>query len=127
MPVGESMVKYSATVSEIGPLVDEFISAGVLVFFGQNAPEELREFAILHDGDTLIDDVVVGDRFCIGNECFTILAVGEVANQNLKALGHFIIKFNGEQKPEMPGDICAEVRPLPSIHVGDRFVFISNS
>lgn len=125
MPVGESMVKYSATISEIGPLVDEFISAGVLVFFGQNAPEELREFAILHDGDTLIEDVVAGDRFCIGNKCFTILAVGEVANQNLKALGHFIIKFNGELKPEMPGDICAEVRPLPSIQVGDTFSFRS--
>lgn len=121
------MVKYSATISEIGLLVDEFISAGVLVFFGQDAPEELREFAILHDGETLNEEIAVGDQFCIGNECFTILAVGEVANQNLKALGHFIIKFNGEHKPEMPGDICAEVRPLPPIRVGDTFSFKSGS
>jgi len=119
------MIKYFAKISQIGPLVDEFISGGVLVFFGQNAPEELREFAILHDGETLNEDIVVGDQFCIANECFTILAIGEVANQNLKALGHFVIKFNGEHKPEMPGDICAEVRPLPPIRVGDTFAFKS--
>lgn len=121
------MIKYFARISEIGALVDEFISAGVLVFFGQNAPEELREFAILHDGETLIEDVAVGDQFCFGEECFSILAIGEVANQNLKALGHFVIKFNGENKPEMPGDICAEVRPLPPIRVGDTFSFKSGS
>lgn len=121
------MIKYLARISEIGPLVDEFISAGVLVFFGQNAPDELREFAILHDGETLHEDVAAGDQFCIGEECFIILAVGEVANQNLRTLGHFIIKFNGEHKPEMPGDICAEVRPLPAIHVGTTLSFQSNS
>ncbi|RCK75053.1 MAG: PTS system, glucitol/sorbitol-specific IIA component [Anaerolineae bacterium] len=121
------IIKYAARISEIGPLVDEFISAGVLVFFGQNAPDELREFSILHDGGTLVEDITVGDQFCLEDECFTILAVGEVANQNLKALGHFIIKFNGEHKPEMPGDICAEVRPLPPIRVGDYFSFTNCS
>jgi PTS system glucitol/sorbitol-specific IIA component len=121
------MVKYSAKILEIGPLVDEFISAGVLVFFGQDAPEELREFAILHDGGTLIEEVVAGDHFYLDQENFTVLAIGEVANQNLKSLGHFIIKFNGEHKPEMPGDICVEVRPLPPVRVGSTFSFKSGS
>lgn len=121
------MIKFSATISAIGALVSEFCSAGIMVFFGQNAPDELRSFAILHDGGTLISDVVVGDVFYIGDERFTVLAVGEVANQNLCSLGHFVIKFNGEKTPEMPGDICVEMRPLPHIAIGETFGFASDS
>ena len=119
------MIKYAATVHEVGPLVDEFVAAGVLVFFGLNAPDELRDFAILHDGTELVAEVMPGDRFCLDGQDYTILAVGEVANQNLRALGHFVIKFNGETSPEMPGDICAEARPLPSIRPGSQMVFCS--
>jgi acetyl-CoA carboxylase biotin carboxyl carrier protein len=38
------MIKYQAQIREIGPLVGEFTAAGVLVLFGENAPEELKEF-----------------------------------------------------------------------------------
>lgn len=123
--MSHAMIKYSATVREVGPLVDEFIAAGVLVFFGLDAPEELKDFAILHDGSELVAEVAPGDRFCVDDHCFTILAVGEVANQNLRALGHFVIKFNGQTVPEMPGDICAEARPLPPIGPGSRMVIHS--
>jgi len=112
------MVKYDARVIEIGPLVGEFSAAGVLVFFGASAPEELREFSIIHDGQDLEGQVSVGDQICLGEHCFRVLAVGEVANQNLAALGHFIVKFNGQSRPEMPGDICAEAAPLPQIEIG---------
>lgn len=114
------MIKYEAHVTSIGPLVSEFTNAGVLVFFGQNAPEELAEFAILHDGTRLESPVAPGDQICLGEKCFAVLAVGEIANQNLASLGHFIVKFNGETAPEMPGDICAVAEPLPEITVGMR-------
>jgi PTS system glucitol/sorbitol-specific IIA component len=114
------MVKYSAEITEIGPLLSEFIEAGILVFFGDTAPEELREFAILHDGAQLHEDVVPGDQICLDDSCFRVLAVGEVANKNLAALGHFIVKFNGATTPEMPGDICADAQPLPEIKIGMR-------
>jgi PTS system glucitol/sorbitol-specific IIA component len=114
------MIKYSANITEIGPLVSEFIEAGVLVFFGATAPEELREFAILHDGTQLNGDVAPGDQICLDEFCFRVLAVGEIANKNLAALGHFIVKFNGETTPEMPGDICTEFQVLPQVNVGMR-------
>lgn len=112
------MVKYKARVTEIGPLVTEFTEAGVLVFFGASAPEELKEFAIIHDGTELRGEVGPGDELWLDERCFRVLAVGEVANQNLAALGHFIVKFNGQTAPEMPGDICAEAAPLPPVVVG---------
>lgn len=119
------MIKYAAHITGIGPLLSEFTDAGVLVFFGQSAPEELMEFAVIHDGQTLAEPVAAGDEFVIGEERYRITAVGEVANQNLANLGHFVIKFNAAAEAELPGDICAEARPLPPIEVGMQFQIIT--
>jgi glucitol/sorbitol PTS system EIIA component len=116
------MVKYKACVTQIGPLVAEFIAHGVLVFFGATAPEELTEFAIIHDGLELIEPIVAGDTVHIGDEAFQVLAVGEVANKNLSNLGHFVLKCNGQTEPEMPGDVCLEAKPLPVIKVGTMLI-----
>lgn len=122
---GITVIKYDARITEIGPLVSEFTDAGVLVFFGADAPDELREFAIIHDGQTLVQDVQPGDLLHLGHDSYRVLAVGEIANKNLASLGHFIVKFNGQDAPEMPGDICAEARPLPEMQVGMRLRIVS--
>ncbi|MGB9801200.1 MAG: PTS glucitol/sorbitol transporter subunit IIA [Thermanaerothrix sp.] len=118
-------VKFSSRVVRVGHLTNEFISAGVLVFFGPKVPEELLDFAVIHEGGELAEPIKPGDKFCLDGECYNILAVGDVANKNLASLGHFIIKFNGQVQPEMPGDICAEARPLPSVKIGSVFKFVS--
>jgi PTS system glucitol/sorbitol-specific IIA component len=112
------MIKYQARVTEIGPLVDEFIEHGILVLFGQDAPEELAEFSIIHDGHELVEPLQVGDQVFLGEESFTILALGEVASTNFASLGHLILKFNGLDTPEMPGDVCVEKKPIPEITPG---------
>lgn len=112
------MTKYQATVTFIGPLAGEFLAEQIIVLFGQNAPEELAEFAILHDGVELTAPFVAGDRVTIGEAGFEILAVGEVANDNLANLGHLVLKFNGETEVEMPGDVCLAAVPLPEITLG---------
>jgi PTS system glucitol/sorbitol-specific IIA component len=115
------MIKYQATITAIGPYVAEFIDHNILVFFGDQAPEELAEFSILHDGKELKGSLSVGDTVCLGESSFTVLAVGDVANDNLRNLGHVIIRFNGEAEPEMPGDVCVEKKPLPEIEPGLEF------
>lgn len=112
------MIKYQARVTQIGPLVTEFLEAGIIVLFGANAPEELVEFSIIHDGKKLIHPVAPGDSLRIGEETYTVLAVGEVANTNLANLGHLILKFNGLTEAELPGDICIEAKPLPPLEIG---------
>lgn len=112
------MIKYRAKITAIGPYVAEFIDNNILVLFGDQAPEELAEFSILHDGKEVQGTLIVGDNLYLGDDGFKVLAVGDVANDNLKNLGHVIIKFNGETKPEMPGDICVESKPLPDIKPG---------
>ena len=112
------MIKYQAKITAIGPLVAEFIDHNILVLFGEQAPEELAEFSIIHDGKDLNGTLLVGDFVFFGDSGYKILAVGDVANNNLKNLGHVIIKFNGETEPEMPGDVCVEARPLPALEPG---------
>ncbi len=105
-------------VISIGPYVSEFLDHNILVLFGQSAPDELAEFAVIHDGGTFQGSLVIGDSICVGSECATVLAIGPVANKNLELLGHLVVKFSGETEPEMPGDVCVEKVPIPSIEVG---------
>jgi len=121
------MIKYQAEVTKIGPLVTEFIEAGILVFFGEDAPPELVEFSIIHNGKNLIEDLEVGDVIQLDKEKFTVLAVGEVANNNFRNLGHLIIKFNGKSKVELPGDVCVEQKNVPNISIGSTLQVIGIS
>lgn len=114
------MIKYECTVTNIGPFVEEFIDAGVIVLFGADAPEELVEFSIIHDGTELKSDLLPGDTVWIDETSFKVLAVGEVANTNLGNLGHLILKFNGRDEPELPGDVCLEEKALPVFSVGTK-------
>jgi PTS system glucitol/sorbitol-specific IIA component len=111
-------MKYQAKVTSVGPMASEFLKERIAVLFHENAPEELREFAILHNGRHLAAPVEVGDVFEINAVPFKVLAVGPVANDNLANLGHLALKFNGETAIEMPGDICLEDKPIPPITIG---------
>ena len=112
------MLKYNARVTAIGEEVNEFLDHGILVLFGEDAPEELALFAVIHDGRELRAPVEVGDVVWLDEESFRVLAVGEVVNANLSALGHLILKCNAATEAELPGDLCVEAKPLPKIYIG---------
>ena len=122
-----SEVVYSTTVTAVGALVPDFREQGILVFFGENAPEELHEFSILHKVDNHKRAPIVGDTIAINDDVFTVLAVGSVASDNLLNLGHLDLKANGLTEADLPGDVNVELRELPMINVGDRLqVFAKN-
>ncbi len=122
-------IKYETKVIQIGPLAQDFMDAGILVFFGMNAPEELTEFAILHEPTTpLHRHVEAGDSLVIGDTSIQVLCIGDVANENLANLGHFVVKFNGFTQPEMPGDISVPLQDkLPNIEPGMVVKFIGQN
>lgn len=114
-----SITKYETKVTKLGPVTQDFIAEGILVFFQMNVPDELAEIAILHTHNQLQQEVVAGDKLIIDDQPLTILCVGEVANENLANLGHFVVKFNGLTQPEMPGDISVPSDvPVPHIAPG---------
>jgi PTS system glucitol/sorbitol-specific IIA component len=113
---------YDTHVTAIGDLVPQFREQGMLVFFGANAPEELHDFCILHVVNSQADALVAGDVITIGDKSLTVLAVGDVASQNLMNLGHLNLKANGLTAAELPGDVNVEVQELPDVEVGTRIV-----
>lgn len=117
---------YSTTATAIGELVPAFREHGYLVFFGKTAPEELHDFCILHDVDHQEGEVRPGDVVVIGNSRLEVLAVGEVANENLMNLGHLNLKANGLSEAELPGDVNIPVVELPEVEVGTRITIIRN-
>ena len=118
-------LKYDRRVTSVGELIDEFVSAGILIFFGAGAPEELAEFSVIHEGAPLLEPVAPGDVVTVANETYTVLAVGVVVNTNLANLGHLVLKANGLDAPELPGDVCVEAKPFPAVAAGDTFSIAS--
>lgn len=104
----------------VGGQVEEFVRAGILVLFKTGAPDELAEFSVLHEATVNEAGVEPGDVLRLRDERYRVLAVGSVANQNLRALGHLVIKANGRTEPELPGDVCVEAKPVLTPEVGEE-------
>lgn len=119
-------VRLDTRVTGVGELAGEFLAEGIVVLFGDDAPEELQEVAIVHHADVNVGGVSPGDDVVItgdeGTATFLVLAVGHVANENLVNLGHLVLKRNGSTEPALPGDVCCDEGTIPTITVGDRIV-----
>lgn len=105
--------RYETVVTEVGEHVGEFLAEGVLVLFDEDAPEELREYSVIHRPAHADGGVQVGDEVVVAGDGMTVLAVGDVANDNLHNLGHLVLKRNGATEPALPGDVCCDTGPIP--------------
>lgn len=111
-------------------MASAFLDEGIIVLFGDDAPEELREVAVVHRPVVNVGGIAAGDVVTIrhGSGTMTkmaVLAVGDVANDNMVALGHLILKRNGSTQAALPGDVCCESGPIPTIEVSDRFDIVA--
>ena len=118
-------VKYDTTVTSVGPMAGEFAAEGILVFFGEDAPEELHEFAIIHAHIPNDEDVEVNDLVVFNQDRFVVTGVGAVANDNLRNLGHLVVKFNGLTVTELPGEISLNPGTIPDIQPGTIIKILS--
>lgn len=109
---------YTISVTAIGPQVEEFTEAGVWIFFQTDAPDELAEFALLHEAEAPLEPLAAGQVLEIDGRRYAITGVGDRANDNIRALGHMVLKANGAHEPELPGEVCIEEQALPQPFVG---------
>ena len=97
---------YLTEVTEIGVEVPDFLETGLMILFESGAPPELAEISVQHTPTTRRDEPPEpGDVLLLGESEFRITAVGYKAWQNVTDLGHAVFKFDGQQEPELPGQI----------------------
>lgn len=112
---------YSTIVQELGAQVNAFKGAGMLIMFNENAPQELREYCVLHRGNKLEDTVQPGDMFKIGDASYKIVFVGNQVQKNLKDLGHITLRFNANKDGEsLEGSLYLEEKPVADVAPGDE-------
>jgi glucitol/sorbitol PTS system EIIA component len=110
---------YRTTVHDAGPLAEAFVSEGLFVTFGADAPEALREFCYLVDINEMTAALAPGQQFTVDGRAFPITAVGDVAQRNLEALGHITVNLDGGSEPQMAGAIHIRCDgPAPEITIG---------
>lgn len=102
------MSKYFAEITGWGDDALFFLEdtdSSFIIIFNDDAPEELKEIAVLHKKAELLDNPQVGDTVIIANKAFDITAVGDEALHTLRELGHCTLCFKGLDEPDRPGVI----------------------
>ncbi len=111
-------MSYKTTVTEIGPMVQDFIGEKMIIVFNDNAPDALREMAVLHSIEEVTDDIKVGDKIIISGKEYEVTAVGEEANETFRTMGHCTFSFHGSDTAKIPGHVELKGEGMPEFTVG---------
>lgn len=113
-------MEYKVTVTEVGSLVKELAKeTNCLIIYNDDIKDkDLRDISITHTKSKLDENLKVGQILIIGNEKFKITSVGDVAQKTLREIGHCTIKFDGDNKVNLPGEMHVE-GDIPEVKVGD--------
>lgn len=97
-------------ITAVGPEVAELAEGGVLILFGDGAPEELAEVSVLHavEEGPVAEAPGAGSSITVGDTVSAeITAIGDMAWNKVRDIGHVVVNFNGAEAVERPGEICA--------------------
>lgn len=119
-------VIYENQVKALGVSVEEFKDAGMLIIFGDNAPEEIRDYCYSVSVNPIHGTIAVGQTLKFDNNEYKITAVGSEAPVTLAGLGHCTVNFSGQTTVDLPGTIYVENKPQPEIQVGTVIQIVEN-
>lgn len=111
-------VIYENQVKALGSCVEEFKDAGMFIIFGDNAPDELKDYCYSVSVNPINGTIEAGQTLKIGEQSYRITAVGTEAPHTLAGLGHCTINFSGQTTVDLPGTIYVENKPMPTISAG---------
>ncbi|WP_039074151.1 PTS glucitol/sorbitol transporter subunit IIA [Bacillus sp. MSP13] len=116
---------YKSIVKEIGELALSFEEEKIMILFGPQTPEGLRDVAVIHEveEDQSENPIKEGHTLKVDDQEFSITAVGSAANNNLKELGHISIYFNEPNGDVLPGAVFVSPYVLPKVKNGSIIEF----
>lgn len=103
---------FSSTVTSVGADAHELIDGGVVILFGEPCPQELADVSVLHVASSPPQrDPRPGDTLRVADDVVTIEAVGGLAGENLRTLGHVVVYLDPEEGSSLlPGALHARGR-----------------
>ena len=114
------MSVFKTKVQAIGSEAALFKEDKLLILFGDNAPEGLKDYAYQIIINRAKEEITTEMILAIGKTDFKITAVGNLVTKNLNQLGHITMKFTGETTAELPGTLYLEGKEIPIITVGTK-------
>lgn len=114
------MTLYKTKVINIGNEAEMFREEGMIILFGENAPESLSDYCYNIKVEPVAGEIEAGMELSIGSKKYSVTAVGSVVRKNLSELGHITIKFDGSKEADLPGTLYVENRDLPEITIGEE-------
>lgn len=105
-------VIYQTTITRIGQSAADALSDQMLITFREGAPADIEEFCFIHCHGELNGKLKAGGQLELGKARYAVTAVGDVAEQNLRELGHITLRFDGQPRAEYPGTVHVE-GPVP--------------
>lgn len=114
------MAIYETKITAIGPEAELFKAESMIILFGNEAPDMLKDMCYNIEVNPVQGDISVGQNLFVDEEAFAITAVGSVVRQNLASLGHIVVKFNGATEAELPGTLHVDAGAVPDIKVGTK-------
>ncbi|AEF26167.1 PTS glucitol/sorbitol transporter subunit IIA [Streptococcus parauberis] len=114
------MVKvFETKVLEIGSEAQNMIeNTNMLILFGEGAPADLSEFCFTINNKELTGTIIKNGKVIIGEEKYTITAVGKVVEKNLSSLGHITLSFDGSEEASLPGTLHVKGVNSPHLEIG---------
>ncbi|WP_116397647.1 PTS glucitol/sorbitol transporter subunit IIA, partial [Klebsiella quasipneumoniae] len=80
-------------------------------------------YCFIHNHGELCGELRPGAELQLGDRHYPVTAVGEVAEQNLRELGHITVRFDGEAEAEFPGSIHVSGPTPTDIPLGSTLSF----
>lgn len=116
---------FQTTITQIGGCARDALLDNMLITFREGAPVDIEEYCFIHQHGDTTGELQAGAVMELGDRCYPITAVGEVATQNLRELGHITVRFDGETQAEFPGTIHVTGSTPADIPLGSTLKFIA--
>ncbi|ACS85938.1 PTS glucitol/sorbitol transporter subunit IIA [Musicola paradisiaca] len=98
-------VVWQATIRAVGQEAEAMRQDNRVILFSDCVPPDLGAYCLLHQDDEWFQPLAVDQQLELDGKNYVITAVGDVANHNLRELGHITLLFDGSATAELPGTV----------------------
>ena len=119
-------ILYSLRVTAVGEYVSAYLEEGKLILFSDAVPDDIAMYCVVHKSSELLSDLLPGQMMKLNDSVYELTAVGCVATENLRQLGHITLSFDGEKEAELPGMVHLFGVTPKKIKNGDVICFYIN-